>query len=804
MEAKELRSALPGVALWRALGLPDADKVAALGGTKREVKICSPFRADKSPSFSVSLNPDGSMLASDWSTGEKWNDWDLIAKVKGVSEKKEVLKVWHELAGVDWEEGGKTYKAKKPKAAATPKALEKPKLQQAVQGARPRKPKAEKPADGGGKPQVVEIYDYCAEDGSVLHQTLRYEPKGFRQRRKVLPGEQGDGDWVWSLSGGRLVPYRLPEMVANKGATILLVEGEKDADAAATLLLGMGIEVTTLPMGCGKWREEYGQYFVGRHVCVLADFDEPREDGTAAGFDGALKVAGVLRDVAERVGLLELTTLWKDAPYGSDVSDWLNEDIDGLDYDGKGVKLADAVRAARLPKGLVYDGVVSQGSRGGLSVNEDMLARRLVNDEQLLFSAASFWAYDGKGVWQREPTTLRIEGVIRDALAAAGGGELITKPRVSSILGLAKSVRHCAIEDMNRQPEGMVNVANGLLDTRSGELTPHRADYLMNTRFPHAWVPGAQCLNWQEWLLERQPDEDTRRCIQEIFGYCLAVDINFHVFFFMFGDGGTGKSTCVSVLEELVGEPNRVSIQLEELDNAFMRSQLAGKALYLCKELTSKSFQHIGLIKAIVSGDPIPVDVKYAQPYDFKPFGRMVMESNVIATTPDSSGGFSRRFVQIDWERPIPREKMDFNLLDKFRGEMPGILAWAMEGLARLRERGHFALTAKSEESRDQLLRHRSQVASFVASDYLLTDKDEAMLPVKSLFWLYHQWCEEFDVVPFYKDKTSFMRELMTKKPEWRECKKRVRVGDGQREWVVTGLRTELELPEYYDERGMI
>ena len=196
---------------------------------------------------------------------------------------------------------------------------------------------------------------------------------------------------------------------------------------------------------------------------------------------------------------------------------------------------------------------------------------------------------------------------------------------------------------------------------------------------------------------------ETRRAIQEMFGYVLATDINFHVFFFLFGDGGTGKSTCVSVLEELVGEANRVSIQLEELDNAFMRSQLAGKSLYLCKELTTKSFNHIGLIKAIVSGDPIPVDVKYSQPYDFRPFGKMVMESNVIASTPDSSGGFTRRFVQIDWDRPIARDKMDFNLLDKFKDEMPGILAWAMEGLIRLRKRGHFALTKKSEVSRDQL-----------------------------------------------------------------------------------------------------
>ena len=780
MDANELRALLPGAALWQALGLPDGDKVAGLPG--KVVKICSPFRADSSPSFSVTLNPDGSLLGKDWSEDRAYNDFSLIAAAKGIPETDTVavMKAWHELAGVEFGgKGGKVAKAKKPAAPV----LEKPAVQQSVHDSRASKPKL--PTGEDATQRLVETYEYRAEDGSLMHQTLRYEPKAFKQRRPCQEHENTADGWMWSLKGSRMVPYRLPELKANPGALILLVEGEKDADAAATLLTGAGVEATTLPMGCGKWREEYAEYFKGKNVCVLADFDEPRDDGTAAGFDGALKIATILRDIAGRVGLLELTTLWQEAPYGSDLSDWIEADT-GVEYDAKAVALVAAASTSRLPQGLVYDGCVTAG-RSGAKINEDELARRLVADEQLVFSAASFWAYDGKGVWEREPTTLRIEAVIRDAMRAAGGSELITRSRVQSIIGLAKSVRHLPIERMNRHPSGMVNVANGILDTKTGQLHPHRADWLINTRFPHPWIPVAQCPNWLAWLLERQPDQETRDCIQEIYGYCLAVDINFHVFFFFYGDGGTGKSTAVSVLEMLVGEGNRVSIQLEELDNAFMRSQLAGKALYLCKELTTKSFNHIGLIKAIVSGDPIPVDVKYAQPYDFKPFGRMVMESNVIATTPDSSGGFSRRFVQIDWDRPIAREKMDFNLLDNFRDEMPGIMVWAMEGLKRLRERGHFHLTSKSEESRDQLLRHRSQVASFLGSEFVF-EADSGYLSLNQLYACYLEWATKYDVVAFYKDRGSFMREAMSKKPEWRERKKRLRNDGGGREWVLEGL----------------
>ena len=785
MDHNELRLALPGTALWSALGLPDGDKLAALNGGKHEVKIKSPFRADNSPSFSVTLSKsDGSLICTDWSTDETWNDWDLISKVKGIdaSDKVAIMKEWHALANVDWTGAKKDGSRKKSKPV--PVKIVVPDVLQEAQGARDIKVKDD--LDAGLQPKLVAEYNYTDERGNVLHQTLRYSPKQFRQRRIARSDENSQDGWVYSLKGGKLVPYNLPEIVNNPHALILLVEGEKDADTAAGLLRGRNIVVTTLPMGCGKWRDEYESYFVGRRVCVLADFDKPREDGKAAGFDGALKISKVLRDICKRVGLLELTTVWSMAPYGSDITDWIELGRDSGATDCEMAEcLASAARKSRLPKSVVYEGCVF-GTASSLKVDEDILARRMVADEELVFTAASFWRYDGMGLWQREDDPFRIESVIRDALRSCGGGGLITRSRVASIYGLAKSVHHCPADRMNIQPGGMVNVKNGLLDTKTGELLPHRSDYMMQTQVPHFWDPKAKCDHWLGWIHERHPDKETVYALQEMFGYVLATDINYHVFFFLYGDGGTGKSTCVSVLEALVGEANRVSIQLEELDNAFMRSQLAGKSLYLCKELTTKSFAHIGLIKAIVSGDPIPVDVKYSQPYDFKPFGKMVMESNVIASTPDSSGGFTRRFIQIDWDRPIPRDQMDFNLLDKFKDEMPGILAWAMEGLQRLRKRGHFPLTAKAEQSRDQLMRHRSQIASFLDSGYIIECK-EAHMPVRVLYDKYHDWCDEYDVVPFYKENNTFMREVMSKKPQWRDRKKRIRVDDS-RQWVITGI----------------
>lgn len=62
------------------------------------------------------------------------------------------------------------------------------------------------------RPRVVATYDYIA-GGELRHQTVRYEPKSFRQRRP-----SGAGGWEWNLAGIETVLYRLPELIAAEPA----------------------------------------------------------------------------------------------------------------------------------------------------------------------------------------------------------------------------------------------------------------------------------------------------------------------------------------------------------------------------------------------------------------------------------------------------------------------------------------------------------------------------------------------------------------------------------------------------------
>jgi hypothetical protein len=154
-----------------------------------------------------------------------------------------------------------------------------------------------------GMPAIVAQYDYRDEAGNVLWQVVRYAPKDFRQRRPK-PG----GGFDWSIKGVRVIPYRLPELLADPSKPVVVVEGEKDCDNLARL----GILATCNAGGAEKWTTAHSEFLRGRKVIVLPDNDGP-------GRNHAQQVARSLQRIAESVQIVELPGL----PPKGDVSDWL-------------------------------------------------------------------------------------------------------------------------------------------------------------------------------------------------------------------------------------------------------------------------------------------------------------------------------------------------------------------------------------------------------------------------------------------------------------------------------------------------
>ncbi|MGD9719888.1 MAG: DUF3987 domain-containing protein [Pirellulales bacterium] len=157
--------------------------------------------------------------------------------------------------------------------------------------------------EGNGQPQIAATYDYRDEHGELLFQVVRFDPKDFRQRRPK-PG----GGWVWSVKGVRVVPYRLPELLARPGEPMFVVEGEKDVDNLARI----GVLATCNAGGAGKWTAEHAEFLQGRWIFTVGDNDD-------SGRKHLDQVVCSLHGIAESVRIVELP----DLPAKGDVSDWI-------------------------------------------------------------------------------------------------------------------------------------------------------------------------------------------------------------------------------------------------------------------------------------------------------------------------------------------------------------------------------------------------------------------------------------------------------------------------------------------------
>ncbi len=156
---------------------------------------------------------------------------------------------------------------------------------------------------------LVATYDYRDALGELLFQKQRFVDengkKTFRQRKP-----DGEGGWSYQLGEVPRVLYRLPQIanaVAN-GATIWIVEGEKDVDT----LVDAGYEATTMPNGAGTWLDIHTESLSGAKVVICSDNDD-------VGRKHALDVAKTLTQAGCKVNIVippkgykDVTDLYED------------------------------------------------------------------------------------------------------------------------------------------------------------------------------------------------------------------------------------------------------------------------------------------------------------------------------------------------------------------------------------------------------------------------------------------------------------------------------------------------------------
>ena len=340
-----------------------------------------------------------------------------------------------------------------------------------------------------------------------------------------------------------------------------------------------------------------------------------------------------------------------------------------------------------------------------------------------------------------------------------------SKGRINAMLDLAKWENGISVNITQLDADlWLLNCKNGTLNLRNKELQPHNPADLITKMIQVAYEREAHCPEWDRFLNKiMNNDRDKIEFLRRAIGYALTGEIYEQCLFVLHGLGANGKSTFIEILRELLGgyAMHTASESLLHSKSSPIRNDIAR-----LHEARFVSAVEIGigkkldesLIKQLTGGDQVTARFLFNENFEYKPKFKLFITANHKPEIQGIDHGIWRRICLIPFDITIPSEEIDKDLPMKLRSELPGILAWFVQGCYEWQEQGLNppdsikAATATYRAEMDLL-------ESFIVDNCIRNKSFKAA--VGDLYESYKKWCESACEEPVGK---KFFGKLMKQK----------------------------------------
>lgn len=295
----------------------------------------------------------------------------------------------------------------------------------------------------------------------------------------------------------------------------------------------------------------------------------------------------------------------------------------------------------------------------------------------------------------------------------------------------------------------LVRVKNGVIELETQRYRENRRKDLITSVCPVEYDPKATSPLWLRFIAEITcGDAELAAFMKRLVGYMLTGRTDEQLLFFFYGHGSNGKSTFIQIIQALMGT-YATQINSDVLmanrsvggPNASL-AKLPGKRLVVANELPEGGRFDDMLIKSMTGGDTLVARQVYGKhEIEFTAQFSLVIIGNHKPAIHDMSHGMWRRMCLIPFAAQFSAEQADPTLAARLMAELPGILNWALEGVAEWQQHGlKRSLPAAVVKANDEYREESDLLGEFLSGCILQPD---AYTPATALYQAFQTFaCE--------------------------------------------------------------
>lgn len=393
----------------------------------------------------------------------------------------------------------------------------------------------------------------------------------------------------------------------------------------------------------------------------------------------------------------------------------------------------------------------------GMKRNVGQLLRRVADTK----GKQHIWCYRD-GLWRRQSDNDAarslhplLQQIVNDLGRENKSSSKLFNEATAHVLRSAEVCRH---EPVRFDAHGKVPTIHGLIDPITRAREPFKPEHYATWCLPVHFDESAACPHWERLLNDAfadMSDDDrkiTIRLVQEVIGMALIDDkpksLSRALVFFGLPD--TGKTVVLKVVTALFG--GAITTPFAKLDGSHGLQSFEDRLPWVLGEAFNQSGWYVtDHVKSIITGDPVEINPKGIPAISKKANTPAFWGTNHPPKFKESSGAMATRMVIIPMTRTFDKNKPvgvaaearkrnpawePFDLI--INTELPGVLNWALVGLKRALERGHFVNTQAGNDLLEQSRKDSNVVAAFV--EECVTHDLAVMMLTTDFYAAFKEW----------------------------------------------------------------